>query len=186
MGQQAPPQQLAQQQLAQHVQQMDHGGHANALQPPAQHMMQGMMGPAAAQHLEQQSSASGAVPMSSANQIAPSMSVDIDMDNVESSADSVVPSIALQVSLYSLELCLQSNTVFLLPHPRDQGAQLIVLVCDSQADEPAFTRNKIRAFLHSHTCYELIPESGKVVILDVGLPIRQAFHALHEQVPNFS
>ena len=51
-----------------------------------------------------------------------------------------------------------------------------------QADEPDFTRNKVRVFLRTHTCYELIPESGKVVILDVGLPIRQAFHALHEQV----
>jgi len=51
-----------------------------------------------------------------------------------------------------------------------------------QADEPEFTRNKVRIFLTTHTCYELIPESGKVVILDVGLPIRQAFHALHEQV----
>ena len=29
--------------------------------------------------------------------------------------------------------------------------------------------------------YELIPESGKVVLLDVDLPMRQAFHALHEQ-----
>ena len=52
----------------------------------------------------------------------------------------------------------------------------------AQADEPEFTRNKVRAFLNGHTCYELIPESGKVVVLDVGLPIRQAFHALHEQV----
>jgi hypothetical protein len=36
-------------------------------------------------------------------------------------------------------------------------------------------------FLHGHTAYELIPESGKVVMLDVDLPVRQAFHALHEQ-----
>lgn len=39
--------------------------------------------------------------------------------------------------------------------------------------EPEFTRMKIRDFLHSHTVYELIPESGKVVLLDVDLPIRQ-------------
>ena len=52
----------------------------------------------------------------------------------------------------------------------------------AQADEPGYTRNKVRVFLQGHSCYELIPESGKVVILDVGLPIRQAFHALHEQV----
>lgn len=36
-------------------------------------------------------------------------------------------------------------------------------------------------FLSAHTAYELIPESGKVVVLDVELPVRQAFHALHEQ-----
>ncbi|KAG2427741.1 hypothetical protein HXX76_012066 [Chlamydomonas incerta] len=47
--------------------------------------------------------------------------------------------------------------------------------------EPEYTRKKIADFLHSHTAYELIPESGKVVVLDVDLPVRQAFHALHEQ-----
>ena len=49
------------------------------------------------------------------------------------------------------------------------------------ASEPAFTRKKIADFLHAHTAYELIPESGKVVLLDADLPVRQAFHALHEQ-----
>lgn len=32
-----------------------------------------------------------------------------------------------------------------------------------------------------HTAYELLPESGKVVALDVDLPVKQAFHILHEQ-----
>lgn len=45
-----------------------------------------------------------------------------------------------------------------------------------------YTRKKIADFLHSHTAYELIPESGRVVVLDMDLPVRQAFHALHEQV----
>ena len=45
-----------------------------------------------------------------------------------------------------------------------------------------YTRKKIGDFLHSHTAYELIPESGKLVVVDVDLPVRQAFHALHEQV----
>ena len=45
-----------------------------------------------------------------------------------------------------------------------------------------YTRKKISDFLHSHTAYELIPESGKVIVIDVDLPVRQAFHALHEQV----
>eukprot|EP00775_Hariotina_reticulata_P003066 gene3066-3346_t len=43
------------------------------------------------------------------------------------------------------------------------------------------TKKKVSDFLHSHSAYELIPESGKVVLLDLDLPIRQAFHALHEQ-----
>lgn len=47
--------------------------------------------------------------------------------------------------------------------------------------EPEYTRKKIADFLHNHTAYELIPESGKVVVLDMDLPVRQAFHALHEQ-----
>lgn len=48
-------------------------------------------------------------------------------------------------------------------------------------EEPAFSLKKIRDFLMAHTAYELIPESGKVILLDVQLPIRQAFHALSEQ-----
>lgn len=49
-------------------------------------------------------------------------------------------------------------------------------------DEPSYTRRKIREFLCIHTAYELIPESGKVIMLDADLPMRQGFHALHEQV----
>lgn len=51
-----------------------------------------------------------------------------------------------------------------------------------KADDPEYTRRKVKEFLATHTAYELIPESGKVVLLDSALPIRQAFHALHEQV----
>ncbi|KAH7513319.1 hypothetical protein FEM48_Zijuj12G0189000 [Ziziphus jujuba var. spinosa] len=43
------------------------------------------------------------------------------------------------------------------------------------------SRHRISAFLSSHTVYELLPESGKVVALDVDLPVKQAFHILHEQ-----
>ena len=46
----------------------------------------------------------------------------------------------------------------------------------------AHSRMKISEFLSNHSVMELIPESGRVVALDVDLPIRQAFHALHEQV----
>ena len=51
----------------------------------------------------------------------------------------------------------------------------------AQVEEPQYTRKKIKEFLTHHSAYELIPESGKVVLLDVDLPLRQAFHALHEQ-----
>mmetsp|Transcript_4741 Transcript_4741/g.11529 ORF Transcript_4741/g.11529 Transcript_4741/m.11529 type:complete len:537 (+) Transcript_4741:405-2015(+) len=55
-----------------------------------------------------------------------------------------------------------------------------------QPDEPLqaameMTKKKVLEFLSNHTAYELIPESGKVVLLDTELPVRQAFHALHEQ-----
>lgn len=43
------------------------------------------------------------------------------------------------------------------------------------------SRHRINQFLSTHTVYELLPESGKVVALDVNLPVKQAFHILHEQ-----
>ncbi|XP_028751563.1 sucrose nonfermenting 4-like protein [Neltuma alba] len=43
------------------------------------------------------------------------------------------------------------------------------------------SRQRITAFLTMHTAYELLPESGKVVALDIDLPVKQAFHILHEQ-----
>ncbi|XP_027368683.1 sucrose nonfermenting 4-like protein [Abrus precatorius] len=43
------------------------------------------------------------------------------------------------------------------------------------------SRQRISAFLSMRTAYELLPESGKVVTLDVDLPVKQAFHILHEQ-----
>ncbi|XP_047311013.1 sucrose nonfermenting 4-like protein [Impatiens glandulifera] len=43
------------------------------------------------------------------------------------------------------------------------------------------SRHRISAFLSTHTAYELLPESGKVIVLDVNLPVKQAFHILYEQ-----
>ncbi|XP_030545595.1 sucrose nonfermenting 4-like protein isoform X2 [Rhodamnia argentea] len=43
------------------------------------------------------------------------------------------------------------------------------------------SRHRVSAFLTSHTAYELLPESGKVVALDIDLPVKQAFHILYEQ-----
>ncbi|VFQ79235.1 unnamed protein product [Cuscuta campestris] len=43
------------------------------------------------------------------------------------------------------------------------------------------SRHRISAVLSTHMAYELLPESGKVIALDVQLPVKQAFHILHEQ-----
>ncbi|XP_057419415.1 sucrose nonfermenting 4-like protein [Lotus japonicus] len=43
------------------------------------------------------------------------------------------------------------------------------------------SRQRISVFLSTRTAYELLPESGKVVTLDIDLPVKQAFHILHEQ-----
>ncbi|CAK7340693.1 unnamed protein product [Dovyalis caffra] len=43
------------------------------------------------------------------------------------------------------------------------------------------SRHRISVFLSTHTAYELLPESGKVIALDVTLPVKQAFHVLYEQ-----
>ncbi|XVF38687.1 hypothetical protein REPUB_Repub20aG0123300 [Reevesia pubescens] len=43
------------------------------------------------------------------------------------------------------------------------------------------SRHSISVFLAAHTAYELLPESGKVVALDVDLPVKQAFIILSEQ-----
>ncbi|XAR54527.1 hypothetical protein NMG60_11029690 [Bertholletia excelsa] len=43
------------------------------------------------------------------------------------------------------------------------------------------SRHHIAVFLSTHRAYELLPESGKVIALDVDLPVKQAFHILHEQ-----
>ncbi|XP_038720704.1 sucrose nonfermenting 4-like protein isoform X1 [Tripterygium wilfordii] len=43
------------------------------------------------------------------------------------------------------------------------------------------SRHRVSVFLSTHTVYELLPESGKVIVLDINLPVKQAFHTLHEQ-----
>eukprot|EP00898_Chlorokybus_atmophyticus_P007834 jgi/Chlat1/8051/Chrsp73S07535 len=47
-------------------------------------------------------------------------------------------------------------------------------------NDAASSRRSIREYLSTHTAYELIPESSKVLALDVTLPVKQAFHALYE------
>ncbi|XP_024026913.1 sucrose nonfermenting 4-like protein isoform X2 [Morus notabilis] len=43
------------------------------------------------------------------------------------------------------------------------------------------SRHRISAFLSTHTAYELLPESGKVIAFDINMPVKQAFHILYEQ-----
>lgn len=50
----------------------------------------------------------------------------------------------------------------------------------SEADVES-SRHLISAFLSAHTAYDLLPDSGKVTVLDVDLPVKQAFHILYEQ-----
>jgi CBS domain-containing protein len=50
----------------------------------------------------------------------------------------------------------------------------------SEADVQ-ISRHRISGFLSTRRAYELMPDSGKVIALDVDLPVKQAFHILHEQ-----
>ncbi|XP_010931609.1 sucrose nonfermenting 4-like protein isoform X2 [Elaeis guineensis] len=50
----------------------------------------------------------------------------------------------------------------------------------SETDIQIF-RRRISLFLSMHTAYDLLPELGKVIALDVNLPVKQAFHILYEQ-----
>jgi hypothetical protein len=43
------------------------------------------------------------------------------------------------------------------------------------------SRRRVCDFLSQKTAYDLLPDSGKVIALDVNLPVKQSFHILHEQ-----
>ncbi|GLT94919.1 hypothetical protein SLE2022_126300 [Rubroshorea leprosula] len=58
--------------------------------------------------------------------------------------------------------------------------EMVPLASISEADLE-ISRQRISTFLSTHTAYELLPESGKIIALDVNLPVKQAFHILHEQ-----
>ena len=53
---------------------------------------------------------------------------------------------------------------------------------DQELSDPEFME-EMKGFtdlLNKHTCYEMIPASGKIVVLDVSLDIKAAFRALIE------
>ncbi|CAI9118764.1 OLC1v1020372C1 [Oldenlandia corymbosa var. corymbosa] len=65
----------------------------------------------------------------------------------------------------------------------NEAFQRLVTVSDGGISEADLdlTRRRISDFLSSHTAYDLLPQSGKIIALDVDLPVKQAFHILHEQ-----
>ncbi|XP_021594733.1 sucrose nonfermenting 4-like protein isoform X5 [Manihot esculenta] len=68
----------------------------------------------------------------------------------------------------------------LLTDHASDGTSIDVLPRISEADLQA-SRHRISAYLSTQTTYELLPQSGKVVALDVDLPVKQAFHILYEK-----
>ncbi|XP_021290760.1 sucrose nonfermenting 4-like protein isoform X2 [Herrania umbratica] len=79
------------------------------------------------------------------------------------------------------------NTFDTLPVPAEVPQNRISAVTLNQAmprileQDLQASCHRISVFLAAHTAYELLPESGKVVALDVDLPVKQAFHILSEQ-----
>ncbi|GFQ03979.1 sucrose nonfermenting 4-like protein [Phtheirospermum japonicum] len=72
----------------------------------------------------------------------------------------------------------------------NEAFQRMIRVSDGTSPEPFPTipegdlevsRHRVAVFMSSHMAYEMLPESGKVIALDVELPVKQAFHILHEQ-----
>lgn len=68
--------------------------------------------------------------------------------------------------------------------------QRVVRLSDGTSTEPfptisdadlEISRHRIAVFMSAHKAYELLPDSGKVIALDVELPVKQAFHVLYEQ-----
>ncbi|GAB4851260.1 AMP-activated serine/threonine-protein kinase regulatory subunit [Ancistrocladus abbreviatus] len=43
------------------------------------------------------------------------------------------------------------------------------------------SRCRLSDYMFAQTVYELLPDSGKVIALDINLPVKQAFHILYEQ-----
>ncbi|KAL8486252.1 hypothetical protein ACS0TY_023093 [Phlomoides rotata] len=72
----------------------------------------------------------------------------------------------------------------------NEAFQRAVRLSDGTSPEPfptisdadlEISRHRIAVFMSAHKAYELLPDSGKVIALDVELPVKQAFHILHEQ-----
>ncbi|KAL0357320.1 UNVERIFIED_CONTAM: Sucrose nonfermenting 4-like protein [Sesamum calycinum] len=78
-------------------------------------------------------------------------------------------------AVFSTEIAGRSNMDV------DSDPLLPEAISSTSQAEIELSRTRVSVFLSSHTAYELLPESGKVIALDVKLPVKQAFHILHEQ-----
>lgn len=63
-------------------------------------------------------------------------------------------------------------------HDVFQRVEPVQRISDAEIE---ISRRRIADFLSARTAYDLLPESGKVVALDISLPVKQAFHVLYEQ-----
>ena len=50
-----------------------------------------------------------------------------------------------------------------------------------EANGDAATKARVAQLLHSRSVIDMVPESGRVVAFDTGMPVQQAFHVLYEQ-----
>lgn len=76
-------------------------------------------------------------------------------------------------SVFNLELSdSPPREKFVRPAAEVKGGDIASLVEDC--------KSLMREFLQSYKCDCLIPESGKIVVLDTALAVRSAFHALEE------
>lgn len=86
--------------------------------------------------------------------------------------------------LHSLDFLTNQNSEiipFMTPLVSTPGPMLhtpLVLLQDSEMD---IMRCHVSMHLSASKAYDLMPNSGKVVLLDVGVPIRHAFHVMYEK-----
>jgi hypothetical protein len=63
---------------------------------------------------------------------------------------------------------------------RDTSSHQITNEKNKTRDEVLLSAQHVSDFLVSFTCFELMPQSSKVVVLDINLTVGAAMHALNE------
>ncbi|XP_020240983.1 sucrose nonfermenting 4-like protein [Asparagus officinalis] len=93
--------------------------------------------------------------------------------------DPVPPSLGTDTHENRMNMDVE-NDVFQCAVALSGGATQEATMAISEADVE-ISCHRISEFLSTYTAYELLPDSGKVIALDVNLPVKQAFHILYEQ-----